>query len=113
MQLQGLVEPSDNSQEPDLRKLQSNSQSTMAKPKGRGATSEAPSDGRTQPGNGVAMRKAVAKPADYSSEGVEDHDVFLLPGSDYQIMLAVTLLAAVVRIFRIYQPSSVVFDEVQ
>lgn len=50
---------------------------------------------------------------DYTSEGVADHDVFLLPGSDYQVMIAVTLLAAVVRFFRIYQPSSVVFDEVQ
>jgi dolichyl-phosphate-mannose-protein mannosyltransferase len=85
----------------------------MPKLKGRGATSEAPTDGHNQSRNDVAARKTAAKPTDYSSEGVEDHDVFLLPGSDYQIMLAVTLLAAVVRIFRIYQPSSVVFDEVQ
>lgn len=55
----------------------------------------------------------VKKHDDYTSEGVEDHDVFLLPGSDYQIMAMVTLLAAIVRLFRIYQPSSVVFDEVQ
>jgi dolichyl-phosphate-mannose-protein mannosyltransferase len=53
------------------------------------------------------------RPSDYTSEGVDDHDVFLLPGSDYQIMIAITALAAVVRLFRIYQPSSVVFDEVQ
>lgn len=55
--------------------------------------------------NGVNM--------DYTSEGVEDNDVFLLPGSDYQTLGILTILAAVVRLFRIYQPSSVVFDEVQ
>jgi dolichyl-phosphate-mannose-protein mannosyltransferase len=55
----------------------------------------------------------VKKPEDYTSEGVEDHDVFLLPGSDYQAMIVVTVLATIVRLFRIYQPSSVVFDEVQ
>jgi dolichyl-phosphate-mannose-protein mannosyltransferase len=55
----------------------------------------------------------VKKPDDYTSEGVMDHDVFLLPGTDYQIMIFVTVLAAIVRLFRIYQPSSVVFDEVQ
>lgn len=50
---------------------------------------------------------------DYTSEGVEDNDIFLLPVSDYQVMLLVTILGAVVRLFRIYQPTSVVFDEVQ
>lgn len=49
----------------------------------------------------------------YKSDGVDDNDVFLLPISDYHIMLGLTLLAAIVRLFRIYQPSSVVFDEVQ
>ncbi len=49
----------------------------------------------------------------YASEGVTDNDIFLLPGSDYQVMGLLTLLASVVRLFRIYQPSSVVFDEVQ
>ncbi|OAA63352.1 protein mannosyltransferase 1 [Niveomyces insectorum RCEF 264] len=48
----------------------------------------------------------------YASDGVEDNDVFLLPGSDFQVLVGVTLLAALVRLFRIYQPSSVVFDEV-
>ncbi|RDL35938.1 uncharacterized protein BP5553_06550 [Venustampulla echinocandica] len=52
------------------------------------------------------------KPQDYTSEGVADHDIFLLPGSDYQTMLGLTVLATIVRLFRIYQPSSVVFDEV-
>jgi dolichyl-phosphate-mannose-protein mannosyltransferase len=50
---------------------------------------------------------------DYTSDGVVDTDVFLLPGSDYQVLILVTFVAAVVRLFRIYQPSSVVFDEVQ
>lgn len=50
---------------------------------------------------------------DYSSEGVEDNDVFLLPASDFQLTLGITVLAAIVRLFRIYQPTSVVFDEVQ
>ena len=57
--------------------------------------------------------KTPAKPTDYSSHGVTDNDVFLLPGSDFQIMAGLTVLALAVRLFRIYQPSSVVFDEVQ
>lgn len=50
---------------------------------------------------------------DYTSEGVQDNDIFLLPVSDYQVMLVLTILGAIVRLFRIYQPTSVVFDEVQ
>jgi hypothetical protein len=84
----------------------------MAKAKNKSATSEAYPDALNQPAGGVTRAMPV-KSKDYSSEGVEDHDVFLLPGSDYQILLVLTLLAAIVRIFRIYQPSSVVFDEVQ
>lgn len=49
----------------------------------------------------------------YGSQGVKDNDIFLLPGSDYQLLLLLTAIAAGVRLFRIYQPSSVVFDEVQ
>jgi hypothetical protein len=59
------------------------------------------------------LQKMVKKHNDYTSEGVVDSDVFLLPVSDYQTMFLVTIVAAVVRLFRIYQPSSVVFDEVQ
>ena len=59
-------------------------------------------------------RQAVkGKPKDYTSEGVTDNDIFLLPGSDFQLLGLLTFLAAAVRLFRIYQPSSVVFDEVQ
>jgi dolichyl-phosphate-mannose-protein mannosyltransferase len=56
---------------------------------------------------------ATKRKDDYSSEGVQDNDVFLLPGSDFQLVLAITVLSAAVRLFRIYQPTSVVFDEVQ
>lgn len=54
----------------------------------------------------------INRPDDYSSDGVRDNDVFLLPTSDYYVMFGLTLLAAAVRLFRIYQPTSVVFDEV-
>jgi dolichyl-phosphate-mannose-protein mannosyltransferase len=60
-----------------------------------------------------SSQKVIKKHDDYTSDGIEDADIFLLPGSDYQVMLFVTFVAAVVRLFRIYQPSSVVFDEVQ
>ena len=61
-------------------------------------------------GTGKALK---GKPVDYSSHGVTDNDIFILPGSDFQLLGLLTLVAAVVRLFRIYQPSSVVFDEVQ
>lgn len=57
--------------------------------------------------------KGKAKNSAYTSDGVSDNDVFLLPGSDYLILLLMTVLGAAVRIFRISQPTSVVFDEVQ
>jgi dolichyl-phosphate-mannose-protein mannosyltransferase len=44
---------------------------------------------------------------------VTDNDIFNLPGSDWQLLGVLTVVAAIVRLFRIYQPSSVVFDEVQ
>ena len=53
------------------------------------------------------------KPNDYTSHGVTDNDIFLLPGSDLQLLGVLTAVGAAVRLFRIYQPSSVVFDEVQ
>ena len=58
-------------------------------------------------------KSAKAKPTDYSSHGVTDNDIFMLPASDFQLLGVLTVVAAVVRLFRIYQPSSVVFDEVQ
>lgn len=53
------------------------------------------------------------KAVGYTSEGVVDHDIFNLPGSDWQLLALLTFIAGIVRLFRIYQPSSVVFDEVQ
>jgi dolichyl-phosphate-mannose-protein mannosyltransferase len=60
-----------------------------------------------------AQPPAQRKGKSYASEGVKDNDIFLLPAFDYQVMGVMTIVAAVVRLFRIYQPSSVVFDEVQ
>nr|KAK5441202.1 Dolichyl-phosphate-mannose--protein mannosyltransferase 1 [Exophiala xenobiotica] len=70
-------------------------------------------NGAIQKGQSPAPTTAVTlKKESFASDGVTDNDVFLLPMSDYQIMGLLTLLAAVVRLFRIYQPTSVVFDEV-
>jgi dolichyl-phosphate-mannose-protein mannosyltransferase len=49
----------------------------------------------------------------YQSEGVTDNDIFSLPSSDWQLLAILTILASFTRLFRIYQPTSVVFDEVQ
>ncbi|PGH10592.1 hypothetical protein AJ79_05415 [Helicocarpus griseus UAMH5409] len=67
---------------------------------------------RSSPGPKNEAKAASKKRSDYGSEGVGDYDVLQLPISDYKIMLVVTAIAFVVRLFRIYQPSSVVFDEV-
>jgi dolichyl-phosphate-mannose-protein mannosyltransferase len=64
------------------------------------------------PQNRKKQQQQVQKPAGYTSEGVQDHDIFNLPGSDWQLLVFLTLVAGIVRLFRIYQPSSVVFDEV-
>lgn len=54
-----------------------------------------------------------SKSLEYTSKGVTDNDIFLLPSTDFQLLGLLTAVAALVRLFRIYQPSSVVFDEVQ
>jgi len=59
------------------------------------------------------MPGKATKRKDYGSEGVTDNDVFLLPGSDFQLLGVLTAIATMVRLFRIYEPTSVVFDEVQ
>ncbi|PWY66288.1 PMT-domain-containing protein [Aspergillus eucalypticola CBS 122712] len=59
-----------------------------------------------------SRKKAVAASSSYASDGVTDNNIFHLPASDYRTLALVTIVAAVVRLFRIYQPSSVVFDEV-
>ena len=62
-----------------------------------------------KPANGHTKSKAVG----YASEGVKDNDIFNLPSSDWQLLGVLTLIGALVRLFRLSQPSSVVFDEVQ
>ncbi|KAI9752768.1 MAG: hypothetical protein M1815_000281 [Lichina confinis] len=62
--------------------------------------------------SGAKHQLVKSKRNDYGSEGVRDHDLFALPATDYQLLGVLTLIGAVVRLFRIYQPSSVVFDEV-
>ncbi|KAL3956981.1 protein mannosyltransferase 1 [Purpureocillium lilacinum] len=88
----------------------------MARPSSsRGKSPQPPPAQKPSPATSPAPPKSKAKAkknTSYKSDGVADNDVFLLPGSDYVVALGVTVLAALVRIFRIYQPSSVVFDEV-
>ncbi|KAK5109557.1 hypothetical protein LTR62_006908 [Meristemomyces frigidus] len=48
----------------------------------------------------------------YTSTGVTDNNIINLPSHDWEMLAALTLVALFVRLFRIYQPSSVVFDEV-
>lgn len=72
-----------------------------------------PKQGEWKPNGTVAHPSAGKSSTDYTSHGITDNDIFMLPGSDYQLLGVLTAIAAVVRLFRIYQPSSVVFDEVQ
>lgn len=58
-------------------------------------------------------KSKAKKDTSYKSDGVEDNDVFLLPVSDYLVTAGLTLLATAVRVWKISQPTSVVFDEVQ
>jgi dolichyl-phosphate-mannose-protein mannosyltransferase len=56
--------------------------------------------------------KSASKNSSYQSDGVEDNDIFLLPGVDYLVALALIVVATAVRVYKIYLPTSVVFDEV-
>lgn len=89
----------------------------MGKPKSARVTHGSDEMVTVVKGTGLPGDPAILRPTrknkDYGSEGVVDNDVFLLPGSDFSTMFALTAVAAAVRLFRIYQPSSVVFDEVQ
>lgn len=69
--------------------------------------------GRSRSRSPKPKSKPSTVPKSYASEGVKNNDIFQLPGSDYKLIVLVTLIAAAVRLFRIYQPTSVVFDEVQ
>jgi dolichyl-phosphate-mannose-protein mannosyltransferase len=65
-----------------------------------------------KPGEKKSLKGSAPAKKSYKSDGVEDNDVFLLPLSDYWIMFGLAALATTVRVFRISQPTSVVFDEV-
>lgn len=60
-----------------------------------------------------ARKQSKPNAVGYASEGVRDNDIFSLPSSDWQLLGLLVVVATVVRLYRIYQPSSVVFDEVQ
>lgn len=81
--------------------------STLAVPSSGKARSKSRSRSRG------GKKKTAKKSTLYKSDGVEDHDVFLLPGADFVVALGLTVAATVVRLYKIYQPTSVVFDEVQ
>jgi dolichyl-phosphate-mannose-protein mannosyltransferase len=66
-----------------------------------------------QPAGSAMNGPTTPRKKDYRSDGVTNHDIFSLPSSDWQLLGLLTVVAAVVRLFRIYQPTSVVFDEVQ
>ena len=79
-------------------------------PRGHSGETKPNEVSRTPNGSNILRKE---RPTDYSSHGVTDNDIFLLPGSDFQLLGLLTAIGALVRLFRIYQPSSVVFDEVQ
>lgn len=63
-------------------------------------------------GESQTVRLKIQSATDYTSHGVKDNDIFKLPSRDFRFLGLLTLLAAFVRLYRINQPSSVVFDEV-
>ncbi|GAB7353555.1 hypothetical protein MBLNU459_g3989t1 [Dothideomycetes sp. NU459] len=54
----------------------------------------------------------ATKSREYTSEGVKNNDITNLGASDWELLGGLTLVGMFVRLFRIYQPTSVVFDEV-
>jgi dolichyl-phosphate-mannose-protein mannosyltransferase len=79
----------------------------------RSGKSPSRSPARSPAPNGRKKQNKQKQPQGYTSEGVKDHDIFNLPASDWQLLGGLFVVACVVRLFRIAQPSSVVFDEVQ
>lgn len=78
-------------------------------------TRSGPSPARAAKSNGRVVSKSVAAaaPVGFASQGVKDNDIFSLPKSDWELLGIITLIGSLVRLFRISQPTSVVFDEVQ
>lgn len=60
-----------------------------------------------------ANSKAASKNKSFASDGVDNYDVSTLKSNDWLICGALSIVALFVRLFRISQPTSVVFDEVQ
>lgn len=71
------------------------------------------SKSRSRSRDGRKQQQSQQKVRSYASEGVKDYDIFNLPGSDWSLLAILTVIACGVRLFRIQQPTSVVFDEVQ
>ncbi|EUC32201.1 glycosyltransferase family 39 protein [Bipolaris zeicola 26-R-13] len=69
------------------------------------------SKSRSRSRNG-RKQQSQQKVRSYASEGVKDNDIFSLPGSDWSLLAVLVAIATAVRLFRIQQPTSVVFDEV-
>ncbi|KEQ72514.1 dolichyl-phosphate-mannose-protein mannosyltransferase 1 [Aureobasidium namibiae CBS 147.97] len=59
-----------------------------------------------------ANTQPTTKPVGFASEGVENYDVSTLKSNDWLICGALSVVALFVRLFRLSQPTSVVFDEV-
>jgi len=61
-------------------------------------------------------QSSAAKPPfpkyNYTSKGVKDYSITKLASHDWTLLAVITVVAVIVRLFRIYQPTSVVFDEV-
>jgi dolichyl-phosphate-mannose-protein mannosyltransferase len=81
---------------------------SLEEPKKKRSFSRSPA--RKANGNTKSRSTAVKS---YKSDGVTDQDIFSLPGSDWQLLALITIIGAVVRLWKINQPTSVVFDEVQ
>ncbi|KXT10656.1 hypothetical protein AC579_6349 [Pseudocercospora musae] len=88
---------------PGQTKLQQQQQKNVSMPNGKFAASHMV---QTSPDKPPRPRY------EYTSPGVKDNNVLNLKSSDWEVLAVVTAVALVVRLFRIYQPSSVVFDEV-
>lgn len=71
------------------------------------------SPARTPKPNGTTKGLSSPPTKSYKSDGVGNYDIFSLPGSDWQLLIFITFFGALVRLYKITQPTSVVFDEVQ
>ncbi|KAK4995838.1 Dolichyl-phosphate-mannose--protein mannosyltransferase 1 [Elasticomyces elasticus] len=60
----------------------------------------------------TSKKTRSAQGGSYASDGVTDNNVTTLKSDDWGLLGVLTVIAVFVRLFRIYQPPSVVFDEV-